>query len=47
MRLHHDWRFWVAVVLMLIAMVVYLGSDDLAWRPHGHAAVPAPITGVQ
>ena len=33
MRLHHDWRFWVAVILMFGAMIVYLASDDLARRP--------------
>jgi hypothetical protein len=32
-RAHHDWRFWVAVFLMFAAMVVYLMSDDLSFRP--------------
>ena len=31
---HHDWRLWVAVGLMLVAMLTYVMSDDLAWRPH-------------
>jgi hypothetical protein len=48
MRLHHDWRFWVAVVLMFAAMIIYLASDDLAWRPgirsHG---LPPPTVGQQ
>jgi hypothetical protein len=30
---HHDWRLWVAVCLMLVAMLTYVMSDDLAWRP--------------
>jgi len=30
---HHDWRLWVAVSLMLIAVATYVMSDDLAWRP--------------
>jgi len=29
---HHDWRLWVAVSLMLVAVFVYVMSDDLAWR---------------
>jgi hypothetical protein len=32
-RAHRDWRVWVGVVLMLAAMMIYLMSDDLAWRP--------------
>ena len=34
-RAHHDWRFWVALILMFAAMFIYLGSFDLAWRPRG------------
>jgi hypothetical protein len=33
-RVHRDWKFWVALSLMLAAMVVYVMSDDLAIRPH-------------
>jgi hypothetical protein len=32
---HHDWRLWVAVVLMLVAVAIYVMSDDLAWQPRG------------
>ena len=32
-RAHSDWRFWVGIVLMLIAMIVYVMSDNLALRP--------------
>ena len=32
-RAHTDWRFWIGVLLMLAAMIVYVLSDDLAWRP--------------
>jgi hypothetical protein len=32
-RTHRDWRVWIGVVLMLAAMIVYLMTDDLAWRP--------------
>jgi hypothetical protein len=33
-RAHHDWKFWVALSLMLAAMFIYVMSDDLAFRPH-------------
>jgi hypothetical protein len=35
-RAHHDWRFWVGLVLMLTAMAIYVLSDNeafLPWRP--------------
>ena len=32
-RAHSDWRFWVGVVLMLVAMLIYVMSDNLALRP--------------
>ena len=44
MRLHHDWRFWVAVMLMFGAMIIYLMSDDLAWRPGVRPHGPPPTT---
>ena len=33
-RAHRDWRVWIGVVLMLAAMLIYLTTGDLAWRPH-------------
>ncbi|MGA2211792.1 MAG: hypothetical protein ABSH31_00850 [Bryobacteraceae bacterium] len=33
-RMHHDWRVWVGVVLMLAAITIYILSEDLAWLPH-------------
>ncbi|MEP6887566.1 MAG: hypothetical protein ABI945_04505 [Nitrospirales bacterium] len=33
-RLHHHWYFWVAMVLMFAAIVIYVMSEDLAWLPH-------------
>jgi hypothetical protein len=32
-RAHHDWRFWVGLVLMLVAISVYFMSDDLSLVP--------------
>jgi hypothetical protein len=34
-RAHHDWRFWVGVVLMFAAISVYVLSDNLALAPSG------------
>ncbi len=31
--IHHDWRFWVAIGLMLLAMVAYVISFDESWWP--------------
>ena len=31
--IHHSPWFWVAVILMLVAMVYYVMSDDLALAP--------------
>jgi len=32
-RAHHDWRFWVAAILIFTAMIIYVMTDNLAWRP--------------
>jgi hypothetical protein len=33
-RAHRDWKFWIALSLMLAAIVIYVMSDDLMFRPH-------------
>ncbi len=35
MRAHHDWRFWLALCLMLAAIATYVLSENLAFLPHG------------
>ncbi len=30
---HHDWRFWVGMCLMVVAITVYFMSDDLSLIP--------------
>jgi hypothetical protein len=35
-NLHKDWRLWVAVGLMLVAMFAYVMTADLAWIPGNH-----------
>jgi hypothetical protein len=32
-RLHHTRLFWVGLFMMLLAITIYVLSDDLAWRP--------------
>jgi hypothetical protein len=32
-RLHHSRLFWVGLSMMLLAITIYVLSDDLAWRP--------------
>jgi hypothetical protein len=39
---HKDWRIWVAVVLMLISMVVYVLSMDESVRPGGNVEPRVP-----
>ena len=36
-RAHHDWKFWVALILMLTAMMIYVMTDDLAFVPRIHS----------
>ena len=37
-RAHRDWRFWIGVFLMMIAITIFALSDNLALIP------PRPIT---
>ena len=46
-RAHHDWKFWVALSLMLAAMVIYVMSDDLRWRPGRQPQQPMPAAVAQ
>jgi len=32
-RIHHSPLFWVGVFLCLVAIAVYVLSDDLSWTP--------------
>jgi hypothetical protein len=43
---HHDWRLWVAVGLMLLAMFTYVMGDDLAWRPRSQLR-PSPSSALR
>jgi hypothetical protein len=41
-RLHRHWWTWIAVLLMLAAMVVYVLSDNEMLRPRGKVQQPIP-----
>ena len=32
-RAHRDWRFWIALILMFAAIIIYVMSDNLALLP--------------
>jgi hypothetical protein len=33
-RAHYDWKIYVALFFMLLAMAIYILSDNLAFLPH-------------
>jgi len=39
-RVHHHWYFWVGMVLMLVAIVNYVMTEDLSWFPHSQPQQP-------
>ncbi len=43
-RAHHDFRFWIGMVLMLAAITIYVLSDDLSLLPRGQPQVTLPGT---
>ena len=43
-RAHQDWRFWIGVLLMLAAIMIYVGTGDFLWRPR--LALPPANRGV-
>jgi hypothetical protein len=42
-RAHRGWPFWFAIAFMLTAMIIYLCTDDLAWRIR--LRPPQPVSG--
>ena len=43
-KLHKDWRLWVAVGLMLVCMLIYIFTLDLAIWPNTKPAGNPPPT---
>ena len=41
-RPHLDWRVWIAVVLMVLLVLVYVITDNLSLRPGKRATQPTP-----
>ena len=41
-RAHRDWRVWIAVMLMLAAILTYVMTDSLSLRPGKHARQQTP-----
>jgi hypothetical protein len=39
---HRDWRVWIVVVLMLVAILAYVMTDNLSLRPGKRAVQPTP-----
>ena len=39
---HRDWRLWLAVMLMLAMILVYVMTQDLALRPGKGVSQPMP-----
>lgn len=41
-KIHHRPFFWIAAFFILVAMVVYVMTDNLALRPDGKRVGPVP-----
>ena len=39
---HHDWRFWVFLLLAIAAMIIYISSENLSMGPRGQQHQPVP-----
>jgi hypothetical protein len=39
-RAHHDWRFWVALVLMIGAISIYVMSNDFTFQSLSRQRTP-------
>jgi hypothetical protein len=44
--LHHDWRFYAAGALIMIALLIYLLTEDLAFTPRALPTSSAPPSAV-
>ena len=43
-RAHHDFRFWIGLIFMLLAITIYVMSDDLSLLPRGRSLQTLPGT---
>jgi hypothetical protein len=40
-RIHHNWIFWIFLVLMFICIIYYIMSFDFAFAPHKQMKQPS------
>jgi len=43
-RAHHDWRFWLGMVLTFTAIAIYVMSDDLSLIPRSRPGQLRSVT---
>lgn len=43
-KAHRDWRFWVAVFFVFLALAIYIGSADLSLIPRAQPSLTHPAT---
>jgi hypothetical protein len=43
-RAHRDWRVWIAAGCILVAMIIYIMTNDLRGWPNGRTERPPPGT---
>ncbi len=41
-RAHRDWKIWVAVVMVLLATIIYIATQNLSMRPHNQMEQRVP-----
>jgi hypothetical protein len=41
-RAHKDWKFWIVLIGMVAAMLIYVVSQDLSIGPRGQQREPVP-----
>jgi hypothetical protein len=39
-RAHHDWRFWVVLVLMFMGVIYYVVTDNFSFVPRNRIQQP-------
>ncbi len=42
-RAHHDWRFWVGILSMLLAISLYVVRDQSVYLPRKRSQSQAPV----
>jgi hypothetical protein len=44
-RLHHNWFFYVSGIFLLVALICFVLSGNLAWRFSPALPSPVPVAG--